>query len=191
MRETYSVVILNRKAARLSKETGNFAQVSKSDPGLSPIALLQRSIIRPIKMLALSPIVFALSIFCAFVFGLMYLLFTTFPLVFEQQYGFSADVSGLSYLGLGIGMILGLGLFSVLSDKMLKKQALDGVMKPEYRLPLMVYFTPIIPVGFFWYGWSAMAKAHWIVPIIGTSFIGLGSLFVIVRLVLPHTLLDI
>ena len=191
MRETYGIVILNRKAARLLKETGDPALVSKSDSGLSPTALFKRSIIRPMKMLALSPTVLALSTFCAFVFGLTLLLITTFSLVFEQQYGFSAGVSGLSYLGLGIGMIFGLGLFSVLSDKMLKRQAQGGFMKPEYRLPLMVYFTPIMPIGFFsGTGWSAVSKTHWIVPIIGTSLIGLGSLFVIVSLTLPPILPD-
>jgi hypothetical protein len=69
--------------------------------------------------------------------------------------------------------------------KQLKKKAGDGEMKPEYRLLLMVYFTPIMPIGFFWYGWSAEAQAHWIVPIIGTLFIGLGSLFVIVSVITP------
>ena len=180
MRETYAVVLLNRKASRLRKETGNLALVSRSDSGLTPAALFKQSIIRPMKLLLLSPIVLSLSVFCAFVFGLTYLLFTTFPIVFEEQYGFSSGLSGLSYLGLGISMIFGVILFSVLSDKMLKKQAGDGAMKPEYRLPLMVYFTPVIPIGFFWYGWSAHAQVHWIVPIIGTGFIGIGSLFVIV-----------
>ena len=92
MRETYGVVILNRKAARLRKETGNPALVSRSDSGLSQTVLFKSSIIRPMKMLALSPIILALSTFCAFVFGLTFLLFTTFSLVFEQQYGFSAGV---------------------------------------------------------------------------------------------------
>lgn len=43
---------------------------------------------------------------------------------------------GLSYLGLGIGTIFGVALFSALSDKMLKKQAKGGEITPEYRLPL-------------------------------------------------------
>ncbi|MCJ1400067.1 hypothetical protein MMC11_003270, partial [Xylographa trunciseda] len=179
MRETYSMVLLARKTDRLRKETGNLALTSKSDTGLTPRALFAQSVLRPLKLLFCSPIVFSLSAFCAFVFGLTYLLFTTFPIVFEEQYGFSIGLSGLAYLGLGISMIIGVILFSVMSDKMLKKQAGGGAMKPEYRLPLMVYFTPVIPVGFFWYGWSAFAKVHWIVPILGTCFIGIGSLFVI------------
>jgi predicted MFS family arabinose efflux permease len=117
MRETYAPVLLKRKAARLRKETGNPNLVSKSDKGLTPTELLKRSIVRPIKLLLFSPIVFLLSTFCALVFGLTFLLFTTFPLVFESQYGFSSGISGLSYLGLGIGMILGLALFSVLVTK--------------------------------------------------------------------------
>lgn len=183
MRETSAVVILNRKAARLRKETGNIALISITDLGLTPMALFKRTLIRPLKLLLLSPIVLALSIFSALVFGLTFLLFTTFPLVFEEQYGFSSGLAGLSYLGLAIGMIFGVVLFSVLSDKILKKQAKGGEMKPEYRLPLMVYLMPVLPVGFFWYGWSAHERVHWIVPIIGTLFIGIGSLFVIVSIV--------
>ena len=77
-------------------------------------------------------------------------------------------------------MIFSLGLFNVLSDRILKAQAGNGDMKPEYRLPLMVYFTPVIPIEFLWYRWSAYTKAYWIVPILGTGMIDLGSLFVIV-----------
>lgn len=180
MRETYAVVILNRKAARLRKQTGNLYLMSKTDTGLTPMVLFKRSLIRPMKLLLFSPIVLCLSVFSALIFGLTFLLFTTFPLVFGKQYGFSSGVTGLAYLGLAIGMIFGVVLFSALSDKILKKQTGGGEMKPEYRLPLMVYLMPVLPVGFFWYGWSAYAKVHWIVPIIGTFFIGIGSLFVVV-----------
>lgn len=180
MRETYEVVLLNRKAASRRKETGNLNLKSKTDLGLAPAALLKLNLVRPIKLLFLSPIVLSLSVFTALVFGLTYLLFTTFPMVFEEQYGFSSGLSGLAYLGLGIGMIFGVILFSKLSDKMLKQQAGGKEMKPEYRLPLMVYVTPVVPIGFFWYGWSAQEHVHWIVPILGTALIGIGSLFVIV-----------
>lgn len=121
-----------------------------------------------------------LSLFSAFVFGLIFLLFTTFPIVFEEQYGFSPGISGLSYLGLGIGMAIGLGLFGALSDRLLQKHKQGQLAKPEGRLLLMVWFCPIVPIGFFWYGWSAYEHRHWIVPIIGTLFIGLGALFVII-----------
>lgn len=41
---------------------------------------------------------------------------------------------------------------------------------------LMMFFTPLIAIGMFWYGWSADKKVHWIVPIIGTFPIGVGMI---------------
>ncbi|KAF1815011.1 multidrug resistance protein [Eremomyces bilateralis CBS 781.70] len=176
MRETFGHVLLARKAAQLRKETGNEKLRSKFDSGLSVSGTFKRSIIRPLRMLFLSPIVSLISLYMSFAFGLMFLLFTTFPAVFGEAYHFSTGVSGLSYLGLGLGLGFGLFLFSSTSDRLLKRLAKGGELKPEYRLPLMVYLSPAMPIGFFWYGWSAHAQVHWIVPIIGTSVIGIGSL---------------
>lgn len=170
-------MLLAWKAARLRKETGNIALVSKMDRGLTSRQLFLRAIIRPIKLLLLSPIVLLLSLLCAFVFGLLFLLFTTFPAVFEEQYHFSTGISGLSYLGLGIGMALSLGAFANLSDKL--QRALGDAPKPEGRLKPMVWVLPAVPVGIFWYGWAAEEQTHWIVPIIGTFFFGFGVLWVL------------
>lgn len=170
-------MLLGWKATRLRKETGNLALVSKMDRGLTPRQLFLRAIVRPTKLLILSPIVLLLSLLCAFVFGLLFLLFTTFPTVFEEQYSFSAGVSGLSYLGVGIGMAVSLGVFAALSDKLQK--ALGDSPTPEGRLKPIMWVMPAVPVGIFWYGWAAEKQAHWIVPIIGTSLFGFGSLWVI------------
>jgi len=106
-------------------------------------------------MLFCSPIVFLLSSYGAFMFGLTYLLFTTFPAVFEDTYGWKADISGLAYLGLGIGMIISIGLFAVLSDKLLHQPHGGTLARPELCLILMIWTSPLVPIGFFWYGWSA------------------------------------
>lgn len=45
---------------------------------------------------------------------------------------------------------------------------------------MMIFLGPLIPAGLFWYGWSAQAHTHWIVPIIGTSFVGFGILGIFV-----------
>ena len=34
----------------------------------------------------------------------------------------------------------------------------------------------MLPIGLFLYGWTAQEGVHWIVPIIGTSFVGFGLL---------------
>ncbi|KAI9752406.1 MAG: Meiotic Sister-Chromatid recombination aldehyde dehydrogenase [Chaenotheca gracillima] len=181
MRETYPITLLKRKAARLRKSTGNQQLRSKLDTGIPPRELFARSIVRPAKMLLFSPIVLLLSLFMTVVYGYLYLLFTTFPLVFQEQYGFSTGSVGLAYIGIGVGCLLGLAACGVASDKIMKAKSSKGEMKPEYRLPPMIYGAPLIPIGLFWYGWSAQAKAHWIVPIIGSLFVGAGMLAIFVR----------
>lgn len=179
MRETFEPAILERKAAAMRKSTGNSQLRARTyNRDRTPAQILARATVRPLKML-LSPIILPLSLYCAFMFGLIYLLFTTFPTVFETTYHFATDISGLAYLGLGVGMIISIGLFAVLSDKLLKQPREGTLERPELRLILMIWSSPIVPIGFFWYGWSAEKVTHWIVPILGTMFIGLGAFLIL------------
>ncbi|KAK3386678.1 putative MFS transporter [Podospora didyma] len=185
MRETNAEVLLKKKAAHLRRTTGEpyVAARTEANHDMTPRQLLARAILRPARMLIFSPIVLLLSVYCAFVFGLIFLLFATFPTVFEETYGFSPGMAGLAYLGLGLGMIVGLVLFGTLSDKMMHRssdaQEDAAEAKPERRLPLMMWFSPVIPIGFFWYGWAAERQTHWIIPIMGTFFVGLGAFFIV------------
>ncbi|KEF57997.1 uncharacterized protein A1O9_05920 [Exophiala aquamarina CBS 119918] len=176
MKESSALIILERKARRARKETGNDKLRSKLHTGRASKELFMLAILRPTKMLFMSPIVFLLSLYTSSIYAYMYLCFTTFPTIFEQQYGFSPSSSSLAYLGIGTGCIFGLLLAGGLSDRMLKALTVKngGEPKPEYRLPLMIIGGIFVPVGLFWYGWSAQTKTHYIVPIIGTSFLGGG-----------------
>ncbi|OAX82791.1 hypothetical protein ACJ72_02863 [Emergomyces africanus] len=180
MSESCHSVLLKRKTKQLIKETGNQNLKSALDTGKTSRELFVFSIIRPTKMLFLSPIVLLLSIFMAVVYGYLYLLFTTFSSVFVQQYNFSTGSAGLSFLGIGVGSILGLTASAILSDRILQNLAKrhDGEMKPEYRLPLMIPGGLCIPIGLFWYGWTAEKGVHYVVPIIGTGFVGVGMLLI-------------
>lgn len=42
------------------------------------------------------------------------------------------------------------------------------------RLPSMIFFAMLIPIAFFWYGWTAEKHAHWIVPMLAQIPFGLG-----------------
>ena len=152
MRETYEPVLLERKAKRLRRETGNASLRSRLHPGIPTREFFTRAFVRPAKMLLFSPIVLLLSTYMAIVYGYLYLLFTTLTLVFERTYHFSQGTVGLSFLGIGIGSMVGLVIFGVLSDKVVKKMSAKGEMKPEYRLPPLIPGSLIIPIGLFWYG---------------------------------------
>jgi len=176
LKETYPVVILKSKAEKLRKETGNQYLVSALHDRSSKVDYFKRAIVRPMKMLILSPIVFLLSVYTAFLFGYLYLFVTTFPRVFIEQYHFSTGSTGLTYLGLGVGCFFGLAIAGKGSDAVYKRleSKNGGEGKPEFRLPLLVVSAPLVTISFFWYGWSAEAKAHWIVPILGTVLFGMG-----------------
>ncbi|KAL9091713.1 MAG: hypothetical protein Q9165_004789 [Trypethelium subeluteriae] len=179
-RETYAPVLLQRKTLRLQKETGNLELRSKLDTGLTPSDLFKRSIFRPTKLLFFSPICTVLCVYTAIVYGILYLLYTTFTYVFEGQYGFSPGTVGLTYIGLGIGMILGMAIFGGASDRILKAKSKTGEMKPEYRLPPLVPGSFCVPIGLFIYGWTAKYHEQWAVPLLGTLIVGLGLLAVFV-----------
>jgi len=135
MRETYAAVILKRKALRLQKETGNMELRSKLDIGLSNKDFFLHSIIRPSKMLIKSPIVLLLALYVGVIYGYLYLLFTTFTPVFEETYHFSAGIVGLTFLGLGIGSLLGVGFFAWSTDRVFKAQKkINGSSRRNVRL---------------------------------------------------------
>ncbi|KAI0397015.1 major facilitator superfamily domain-containing protein [Xylariaceae sp. FL0594] len=180
MRETNAAVLLRRKTSRLIKETGNTKLVPKVGAPEPPRQVFRKAIVRPTKMIVFSPIVLLLSLYIGTLYGLIFLLFTTFPAVFQETYGWSTGISGLAYLGLGLGFFAGLLVFSLLSDKLLGAKRDGGGAKPEKRLILMKWIAPITPLGCFLYGWTAQYHVHWIVPIIGTFIIGFGTLFVFI-----------
>jgi MFS family permease len=129
-------------------------------------------------MLLFSPIILITSIYVGLVYGYSYLLFTSLTPLYTKLYGFTPSAAGLTYLGFGAGCTLGLILFGLLSDvyaKAATTASASGEWKPEYRLPPLIPGSLLVPMGFFWYGWSVQAHLHWIMPIIGTAWVGLGT----------------
>ena len=146
------------------------------------------SLVRPAMILISSPIVLIISLYTSLVFGIMYLLFTTFTDLFKGQYGFSTSMSGLAYLGLLVALVGAMATFNAIGDRVGRSspEASVGARRPEARLILMIWFSPLVGVGLFIYGWSAHYGVHWVVPIIGTVFIGFGTFFVLVSPPTPH-----
>lgn len=123
-----------------------------------------------------------MSIYIAILYGLSYILFTTFTFVFEDQYGFTASRAGLSFLGSGVGTIIGLFYGSLISDPVIKKAiAKKGAAEPEDRLTFIITVPAAltIPAGFFLYGWATQMKLHFIVPMVGNALNGFGTIAVL------------
>ena len=182
MRETYAPTLLARKTALLIKETGNSKLHSKLDRNISRTEFLRLSMIRPMKLLFMSPIVTILSLFVGMTYGYLYLLFTTLPSVFEGRYGFTTGTIGLSYIGIGVGCLLGTAITAYTTDRIMVHLSKDGEQKPEYRLPSMIPGAFAIPIGLFWYGWSADRGVQFMMPIIGTVWFGMGLMMIFMPL---------
>lgn len=182
-KETNPVVIIERKTNRLRKqlnrpELQNAYTHTKDAGALRRRTILKQGLIRPLKLLFMSPIVFLLSLYLAFVFGLLYLLFTTITQVYIDTYAWSPEITGLAFLGLGIGNFAGIIFVAKTSDATIIRLAKrnNGVYEPEMRLPTTIFFGMLIPISFFWYGWATHEHAHWIVPIIGLLPFGVGMM---------------
>ncbi|KIM47070.1 hypothetical protein M413DRAFT_268955 [Hebeloma cylindrosporum] len=191
LKETYAPII----QLRLAKKSGNLEKALKSHPHFqeerSKLHILWLNLARPITILFNSFICFILSLYAAFMYGIFYLMFATFAAFFKTTYGFAPGVGGLAYLGLGVGFFLATIFGAKFADQLYKHlgQKNGGVSTPEMRIPALFFGSFFVPIGIFWYGWSAQAKLHWIMPIIGSGIFGFGMMttFLPIQLYLVDT----
>jgi len=172
----------------MRKETGNPALRSKLATG-NPAEALKLAIVRPLKLLFITPIVTSTALYVAITYGIMYLLITTFSFVYSDKYHFGEGTVGLTFIPAGIGMLIGVVTFGLVSDKMVQRtQALGIEYKPEVRIkPILTIPCGVaLPIGLFIYGWAADKAVHWIVPMIGVVIFAAGLMGVMVRVIQPR-----
>ncbi|KAK2595915.1 hypothetical protein QQS21_006510 [Conoideocrella luteorostrata] len=182
LQETYAPVLLHRKKLRLIKETGNTNLCTEYDhPDRTLFQTLTNAFVRPFKLLATQPIVQVLSLYLMFLYGMIYLIFATFPTLFATKYGETPGIIGLNYISIGVGFFLGTQVCAPMQDRVyaaLKRRYVpdDGPGRPEFRVPMMVPGALLVPIGIFIYGWTADVPTHWIGPNIGAAVFGFGSI---------------
>ncbi len=127
-------------------------------------------------MLGTQPIIQLLALYNAYIYGLMYLVLSTFPTLWQKVYCEKLGISGLNYLSLTLGYLLGSQICALSVDRIYKSltQSNNGTGKPEYRIPLLTSSALLVPLGLFWYGWSAQDRLHWIMPNIGIALFACG-----------------
>lgn len=187
--ETYAPLLLRKRAAILSKATGR-VYASKLD--LAPDgsrrppnirATFQTALSRPWVLLFREPIVFITSVYMAIIYGTLYMLFAAFPIVFQQQRGWSGGIGGLSFIGVAVGFLLALAYiipdnkrFARVEERALAAGA--HFAPPEARLPPAIIGAVLLPVGLFWFSWTNFPSIHWAVPIAAGIPFGAGMVLV-------------
>jgi hypothetical protein len=134
---------------------------------------------KPFIMLALEPMLMAVTLYMSFVYGVVYLLFEAYPFVFEQNHGFNAGENGLAFLGFfGGGVIAVVGFMTIIEPRYLKHaaQVAPDPPKPEKRLELCIISGWSLVIAMFWFGWTSYSSIHWISPVLAGGLIGVGVL---------------
>lgn len=139
------------------------------------------SCIRPFQLLIHEPMLLNTCLLSAILLGILYLFFGAFPLVFGNNHHFTVSQIGLSFLGLFVGMIMGILTEPIWrwNYKRLVRNHSEatgevGVSEPEFRLPPTIFGAILSPIGLFAFGWTTYASIPWIVPIVCSGLFGLG-----------------
>jgi MFS family permease len=155
--ETYHPVLLRRKAIKLRAETGDLRY-------RAPHERLERSITmtvitscyRPFQLLFLEPMCLLICLLSSVLLGILYLFFGAFPLVFGNNHGFQLWQVGLTFLGIFVGMMIGISSDMVWKKKYAKlvrdyskETGIENSSEPEFRLLPTIYGAWIVPIALF------------------------------------------
>ncbi|GAA6007997.1 hypothetical protein JCM10207_006991 [Rhodosporidiobolus poonsookiae] len=145
--------------------------------------VIVRTFKRPPRMLA-NPICCLFATYYAFIYSIIYVFLVSFPLLYGRHdpptgafsYNWPVGTVGLSYVGLGIGMLSSAATAASTSDRIYRhlSERYGNNGEPEYRLVLTQIGMIIFPVGLFIWAWTAQAQTHWIGPVIGGCIFAYG-----------------
>ncbi|OJJ06465.1 hypothetical protein ASPVEDRAFT_140665 [Aspergillus versicolor CBS 583.65] len=151
--ETYVPVLLKQKAARLRLETGNkqFYSALEEKP-VTAADFVVRYLSRPFVMLCLEPILFCMTLYISFTFGMVYLLFTAYPISFVQERHWALVAGTMPSISVVVGIILGSAHVVYYTLTTLQRKFREaGHISPEARLPPMILGACLLPFGLFWF----------------------------------------
>ncbi|KAK4955922.1 GTPase-activating protein [Elasticomyces elasticus] len=148
--ETSSSNILYRRAQRLRTLTGNPNLMSQAEimaQQMTGSEVLNMILVHPFTLNFTEPMVFLLNLYSALIYGLLYLWFDSFPIVFNEGYGFTTGQAGLVFLGIPIGVFVVVPPLFWWIRKYQEPEFDDsGELQPEKRLPpafVGAFFIPM------------------------------------------------
>ncbi|AEO68050.1 uncharacterized protein THITE_11301, partial [Thermothielavioides terrestris NRRL 8126] len=179
VKETYAPALLKKKAARMRKETGDDRWWCRHDQRISTLELLKINLSRPFVLAATEPILWFFNIWISVIYGILYLCFVAYPIVFTQHRGWTVSMSGLAFLGIGIGTLIAIALEPVwrrLINGAGKTDPDTGRAAPEATALVMSIGAVLTPLGQLVFSWTCLpASIPALVPIaFGVPF-GMGN----------------
>lgn len=177
--ETYAPTLLARRAKKIRAKTGDARFVTEADLDTRPFGQrMKLFLVRPFQLLFLEPIVLFISLYMSVLYGLLYMFFVAFPVVYQEGKGYSASITGLMFIPLALGVVASAACapmvnkhYRGLSEKH------NGKPPAEVRLIPMMVSCWFIPIGMFIFAWTSYPRLHWIGPAIGGFPVGFGFIF--------------
>ena len=118
-------------------------------------------LVRPFSLTFQEPILFLLNLYIALIYGLLYVWFESFNLVFQGVYHFDLSMEGLSFLGIFCGALCVIPPYFLYLYYVQEPQFDEnGDIKPEKRLPPAFVGAFCIPLCLFWFGWTSRESIH-------------------------------
>ncbi|KAK9480685.1 major facilitator superfamily domain-containing protein [Lipomyces japonicus] len=174
--ETYAPAILKKRAAKLRKETGDDSYVTEAERNPKPLGeMMKISLYRPIILLFGELIVFLISIYMSVIYGLLYMFFFAYPVVFGEGKNFKNGPVGLMFIPIAVGVII-----SALIAPFINRHYVSLVKKHNGRPPAEVRLIPmmvacwLIPIGLFIFAWTSYPRLVWVGPCLAGLPCGLG-----------------
>jgi hypothetical protein len=186
LQETYGPMLLAQRAAALRKSTGNpniFAPFELEKKGFKQLATV--TLTRPLRMICFELIVSATCVYVSVAYGIFYMFFEAYPIIFNGIYGQSPGVSGLMFLPIAAGTVLACVVFLGYDAYLRKAIARDApwTRKEESRrLPLACIGGPLYVVALFWLGWTAREGIPFWVPMLAGIPFGIGFILIFMAL---------
>lgn len=161
--ETRAGTILACKAKRLRRQNPDYHTEDEINNDISPARILGTSLLRPCKLLLTEPVLQLAALYLAYNYGVLYIVHSTFANLFITHYGQSISTSGLHYIAMAVGCLVGAQVGGYLMDRY-----------PESRIPVMIPGAVLLPAGLFLYGWTAEYRVFWVVPDLGIAIFSCG-----------------
>lgn len=184
--ETYKPAIMRKRA----KERGIILEKPKASPGQMIKALLVITVLRPLEMFIFEPIVIVLSFYTALVFSILFGFFEAYPIIYRVVYGMDMGVSGLPFLGIGVGLIIATFIYIYVDRTYFFPKNADGTRglrdekgniippAPEVLLLPAKIGAPLLPIALFWQAWTARESVHWMAPVAAGAPFGMALLLI-------------
>lgn len=177
--ETYTPTLLARRAKKMRKETGDDKYVTEEDISRAPLSQrLMTFLLRPFQLLFRELIVFFISLYMSVLYGLLYMFFVAYPIIYQKGKGYSAGTTGLMFIPIAVGVLLSACCAPFVNKHYLKMVAKHNGKPPaEVRLIPMMISCWFIPIGLFIFAWTSYSDLHWSGPALGGFPVGFGFIF--------------